>query len=385
MRRESGTDGRMVNRPIGSSGGRSSNFELLRIVAMMAIVAHHYVVNSTVMQLGNPFHPTANYIFLQLWGMWGKTAINAFVLITGYFMCVKRLTARRFCKMLFAVLFYSWVMWIALCCAGYETFSPTGVWHRVIGYWLLVGQNKDFVPAFLWMYLTVPFMNVYIKAASRRNLYAFIGVLLLMFSVCSTVFDARLYHYVFWYMTLYLVGAAIRLHPFRWMGQNRVCCPALFVSVALGWASVLCVDRVLMWAGWPIMDAYYFLSDSNKLLAFAVAFFAFLVFKNLKLPQSRFINAVASTTFGVLLIHAASDGMRKWLWQDFVNVPRAYSFSLPALCLYSIAVMMAVFTVCSVLDTLRIRFLERPLFDRWPEHNEPLQFRTDHGLSGRNP
>lgn len=30
---------------------RSSNIELLRIVAMLAIVMHHYVVNSTVMEL----------------------------------------------------------------------------------------------------------------------------------------------------------------------------------------------------------------------------------------------------------------------------------------------------------------------------------------------
>lgn len=70
---------------------RSSNIELLRIVAMLAIVAHHYAVNSTVTSLFDPLHPSANQIFLRLWGMWGKTAINVFVLITGYFMCESRL------------------------------------------------------------------------------------------------------------------------------------------------------------------------------------------------------------------------------------------------------------------------------------------------------
>ena len=46
---------------------RNSNIELLRIVAMLAIIAHHYVVNSTVTTLFDPMHPTANSIFLQLW------------------------------------------------------------------------------------------------------------------------------------------------------------------------------------------------------------------------------------------------------------------------------------------------------------------------------
>lgn len=39
---------------------RSSNIELLRIIAMLLIVAHHYVVNSTVMGLFDATHPTAN-------------------------------------------------------------------------------------------------------------------------------------------------------------------------------------------------------------------------------------------------------------------------------------------------------------------------------------
>ena len=87
---------------------RNSNIEVLRIVAMLAIVAHHYVVNSTVSQMFDPVYPTLNSMFLQLWGMWGKTAINVFVLISGYFMCRSSLTARRYLKILLEIVFYSW-------------------------------------------------------------------------------------------------------------------------------------------------------------------------------------------------------------------------------------------------------------------------------------
>ena len=76
---------------------RNSNLELYCIIVMLAIVAHHYVVNSGLMEgavSGNDF--TLIQVFFLLFGMWGKTGINCFVLITGYFMCQQQITLRKF-------------------------------------------------------------------------------------------------------------------------------------------------------------------------------------------------------------------------------------------------------------------------------------------------
>ena len=343
---------------------RDSNIELLRIVAMLSIVAHHYVVNSSVMQFFDSVQITANSTFLLLWGMWGKTAINVFVLITGYFMCCSRLTARRYLKILFEIIFYSWVMWFALAAMGYETLGWIAALKKLVCHNILTRQNNGFTPAFMWMYLLIPALNIYLQGATKQNLYATLGVLIAMFSLCGTFLNANVYHHVFWYATLYLVGAAIRMHPLKWMDRNKVCVPLLAASVVAAWGSVIGLGLLAYWLGRPTRHPYSFVADSHKLFAFTTALFAFLAFKNWRLPQSRFVNAVASTTFGVLLIHAASDGMRKWLWQDFVNVPAAYSMSLPMLIGYSVVVMVGVFAACSALDYLRIRFVERPVFRR---------------------
>ena len=53
---------------VGKTGERDSNFELFRIVLMLLIVAHHYVVNSGISQLYDFNHITGNMIFLQLFG-----------------------------------------------------------------------------------------------------------------------------------------------------------------------------------------------------------------------------------------------------------------------------------------------------------------------------
>lgn len=66
---------------------RNSNLELYRIIVMLLIVAHHYVVNSGMMEEMAKDPLSSRSLFFYIFGMWGKTGINCFVLITGYFMC----------------------------------------------------------------------------------------------------------------------------------------------------------------------------------------------------------------------------------------------------------------------------------------------------------
>lgn len=61
---------------------RDSNLELFRIIVMLLIVAHHYVVNSEVSSLMRNDDITCRSIFFNIFGAWGKTGINCFVLIS---------------------------------------------------------------------------------------------------------------------------------------------------------------------------------------------------------------------------------------------------------------------------------------------------------------
>ena len=97
----------------GAIKQRSSNLELYRIICMMLIVAHHCVVNSGLISIDpltlqpcgplvdNPF--SINTLLLWTIGMWGKTGINCFLLITGYFMCTSNITLRKFLKLMLTV------------------------------------------------------------------------------------------------------------------------------------------------------------------------------------------------------------------------------------------------------------------------------------------
>ena len=56
---------------------RESNIELYRIVLMLPIIAHHYVVNSGLLEIiyENPL--SGKSFFLFIFGAWGKVGIIA--------------------------------------------------------------------------------------------------------------------------------------------------------------------------------------------------------------------------------------------------------------------------------------------------------------------
>lgn len=79
----------LINNSQIKAKARNSNIELYRIIVMILIVAHHYMGHSELISLMSENPTSSQTVMLALIGMWGKTGINAFVLITGYFPCKK--------------------------------------------------------------------------------------------------------------------------------------------------------------------------------------------------------------------------------------------------------------------------------------------------------
>ena len=115
---------------IGSDKQRSSNIELYRILVMLLIVAHHYVVNSGLLDVMNQNILSANTIFYSLFGAWGKTGINCFVLITGYFMCTSKISLRKFLKLFLWVITYTIIFLGVFLLCGYKPYGLLSMYMR---------------------------------------------------------------------------------------------------------------------------------------------------------------------------------------------------------------------------------------------------------------
>lgn len=345
---------------ITGGGVRSSNIELFRILSMVVIVAHHYVVNSGVKELilGKPVPEFKDY-FLLMFGWGGKIGINCFVLITGYFMCKSKITLKKFVKLLAEVEFYNIVFYTMFCLMGKTAFA----WGNFLGRIFWLNDISDgFTSCFLMFYLLIPFLNKLIAAMTEKEHQLLLAWGVGVYSLLPTLGGNVVFNYVTWFCVIYLVAAYIRLYPKKWFDDEKVCALAAAGMLLITWLSVAgrvwYTSKVEGQIGWP----YDWVVDSNKLAALLAAVCVFLFFKNLKIGYSKTINTIAASAFGVLCIHANGDLMRQWLWHDVCNNVGAYQTRYVVL--HAIVCVVVIYAVCTLLDALRIRLLERPLL-RW--------------------
>lgn len=341
--------------------GRSSNIELFRIITMLIIVAHHYVVNSGLLSIVEA-KETLNYkdIFLLLFGGGGKIGINCFVLITGYFMCTSNITVKKYSKLIGERYFYCIAIWLIFIVSGYEAFSMK-TFMKVLFPFFSVTTN--FTGCFLLFYLFIPFINCLINAMNEKEHLILLGLCLFVYTFLPSFVKADVsFNYVTWFIILYFLSSYIRLYPKKWFNRQKLWIALASVSLLMSWMSVVVLAYVGKKIG-KIGIEYFEVSDSNKVLAVVTAVSMFMFFRNLKIKQNKFINTVAASTFGVLLIHANSDTMRSFLWGDVLKNTSFYNS--PYLIVHAIISVIGVYSICTIIDWCRIHFIEKPIFRKF--------------------
>lgn len=341
---------------------RDSNLELFRIITMLLIVAHHYLVNSGLTLSDSPVlenQLSFDTLFVYIFGAYGKIGINCFVLISGYFLCKSHITTKKFAKLLLQIMFYrvliSSIFWLT----GYSTFSIKEFVLRLIP---ITSISAGFTNSFLIFYLCVPFLNVLVhNLKQKQHFYAlilmgFTYVFLGSFPIFSVTMN-----YVSWFIVLYLIASYIRLYPNNFFQSTKFwgfMAIASFLLTALSVVACAYLGKILN-RGLPL----YFVGESNTFLALFTGLSLFMFFKNLKIKYNPFINLVASTCFGVFLIHSSSETMRTWLWKDTLKVVEVFGKSwMP---LHAILSVLGIFVICSLIDLLRIYLLEKNFFKLW--------------------
>ena len=230
---------------------------------MLLIVAHHFVVNSGVLDVMYEHPLSSNSVFLFLFGACGKTGINCFMLITGYFMCKSNITLSKYVKLISEVLFYNIVISIL-----FLVFGIGGIKDLLQGLLIVRNVNSgNFIACFLVFYLFIPFLNILLQNINQKQHQYLIGLLAFLYVFLGTVpkFSVAM-NYVSWFSFLYIVAAYVRLHSVK--KRKWGLWTIFFILTAI--ASVITclflgdkLDKQL---------AYRFVSDSNTFLAFAIGF-----------------------------------------------------------------------------------------------------------------
>lgn len=345
---------------------RNSNLELYRIICMLMIVAHHYVVNSGLWTVDGPImtNPKAyNSLFLLFLGAWGKTGINCFLMITGYFMCTSKITLRKFVKLMGQIYLYRWVIFIIFFVTGYESLSPLRLLKLIMPVW---NFTDGFISCFIGFWLTIPFLNIMIHNMNRRQHELLLILMLIFYTLLGSIPSFNVtFNYITWFGIIYFIASYIRMYPRPLFDNKKLWGYITLLSVIMAMISIY-------------FRHYQLVHDSNKFFAVAVAVCSFLWFKNMNIKYSKIINAFGAGTFGVLLIHANSAAMRKWLWKDTVDAVGHYSLPLGELVLYCVGVVILIFVICNLIDQLRIASIEK-CFLSW--YDRKLAIKADNWLN----
>ena len=247
------------------------------------------------------------------------------------------------------------VFWIT----GYAPFSAKKLLLMLLP---TTSVATNFTGCYLLFYLTIPFLNILLNNIDTKQHRLLVGLCMLIYVVFGTfrwILTLNM-NYVSWFIVIYFVASYIRLRPEKVWDNKKLWNWLLLGLAVIDIASVIGCFYISLHGG--ANKTYYFVSDSNTFLALATGIAAFMVFRNLDLKYSRTINWFASSTFGVLCIHANSDTMRQWMWKDFLNNVRYYNS--PWIYVHAVMSVIGVFIVCVLIDKVRIKLFEKPLMAR---------------------
>lgn len=284
---------------------RQSNFELLRIIAMLLVL----VVHADFFSIGMPdtqdiqAHPLASTMRFVTQSL-ALVCVNLFIFISGYFRI--RLKRKSILNFLFMVLFWRAIV-IALYMAApglwpvEPNFSRFGLIKMIVP-----GYDDWFVESYIILMFLSPIINSFLDSHSPGQIWRF------AIAYCSFQFAASwaletypqfIHGYsALSFIGLYALGAAARSKAPLRAGQEVKCLGLyLALSVFAGVAATLAIRHVgsTTPAG-NIVDRMF--GAYNGVPIVAASFALFLFFKQLSF-SSRIINTTAGSAFAVYLFH----------------------------------------------------------------------------------
>lgn len=325
---------------------------------MFLILCHHYVVNSGLLFEMQDNPTSANSLFFYLFGMWGKTGINCFVLITGYFMCTSTITLRKFLKLYLQVVFYGFLFLVAHSIWDGECVSVKDTVLTLLPFRNIVSDS--FFQAYIVWWLFIPFLNVMIRGLSKKQHLYLIVLCVSVFSCYSWIpYTYIALNPICWFSTIYVIAAFLRLYP------DAV--PRIAVSKPGGVFAacvVLSMVSVVFLSFWNdycnVREVPYSLvSDFERPMALVTSVVSFHYFLNLKIGYSKLINLIGASTFGILLLHT-NPHIVHWLW--VIACDCAHHYDTNYYWAYAIGVCVVIFATCSFIDIIRINTIEKWMF-----------------------
>lgn len=289
---------------INKKAPRQSGIELLRIIAVTLITAHHLVVHSGYPLFNEPI--SVRRLFFQMClSSFGKIGITLFLLISLWFLVDREQTVKKSCRRIWLLerelLFWSFVG-LAMQYVDNPKSVDADVWLDAI--FPITRNEWWYATSYVILLLLLPFLLVGLRKMGRQIHKKFCIVLLGLWGILNLVPGASLDIYI---NVIGFVYVTILFTYYKWyMAPISNKCAILLMVVGgliiFGWNLLLSVvwriwnmnpDRILNYIN-PVQKEW-------ALPILAISFGVFVLFTRLHF-SSRIVNRCAQSAFAVYLI-----------------------------------------------------------------------------------
>lgn len=334
---------------------RNSSIELLRIISMLMIVLHHFASYGEF-----SFDNTTLSIPRFWWNimeMGGKLGVDVFVLISGYFLVKSKggfFNIKRILKFWGQIIFYSISIYLIFGILGISEWS---IMSLVKTCFPITFSAWWFASTYFVLYIIHPFLNILLQKLDKSTYQKLLVTVLILWCIIPT-FTTSSYqgNSLLWFIALYCVAGYVRLFGLNNLFIKKHYLGLWFLFSLLRYLS--CVALVLLGTRIPFASSHsLYFYNQNSIFTFLSALALFMYFEKTNIGYHKWINVIASATFGVYLIHD-SKIIRPLLWLDvFKNAQYQESIMLIP---YSIIVVLVVYAACTIIDLVRQRLFEKP-------------------------
>lgn len=324
--------------------GQNSSIELLRIIAMFMILAHHFIVHNGYDVLNLPLGPERIFFQLVMAGG-GKVGVVIFFSISAWFFLDKEQTIKSNLKRVW-IMERELLFWSLILVTFYLVFDRADLSMK------LMVKSAMPLSMGLWWYATayavflalLPFLSKGLKALGREYHLALAATVLVIWGLTSFIPGAQsLTDNVFGFIYVFILISAYKWHMMPFTTKQVW----LVIGIGLGFFLLYtAASAMLSLLG---HDMGIFITGSWKLPVIMVGFGVFLLFDRVTF-HSRVINRIAQSAFAVYLItdYAASE---KLLWARLFNLQDLYQ--QPLAILQILGILLVIYAVCTLLDFIR--------------------------------
>ena len=365
---------------------RESNFELLRILSMLLIVFHHMCQHGLWFPIDAPL--TTNLLISKCFYSWtGQLGNWLFILISGYFISKSEFSWKKVFKIWLQIFVISVVIGLILFVSKIPVIGFSNSNYEMLGFFsaakpmtlkdllrsflpTLFGNNW-FASAYLLFYMFTPFLNESLKVFDEKKHKSLIILMIVVGTVIYMIYGQRFFKEgnLFYFILGYYIASYIRLYNPKLLANqkiNMIIAILLEVSFIIWIYLVLFFRKKISFIDMHFTQVFCYPFALNRFPILICAIFVFGFFKNLKVKNLKIVNIIASTTFGVYLIHE-NLLLNKVIWHRFFKFDNFMDSNL--LFLYMIFATFVTFFCCSFIDLLRQKIVEKPMMKILSVHN----------------